>query len=147
MMPVITFLVHGFPKPAGSKRAFFIRKIARSVVVDACKGSRDWKTDVQHAAREHYNGPLLCMPLKVRFDFFVLRPKSHFRAGKNSALLKPSAPGYPAVMPDVLKLARGVEDALTGILWKDDSLIVHETLTKSYASHPGVSISISEMVL
>jgi predicted short-subunit dehydrogenase-like oxidoreductase (DUF2520 family) len=34
----------------------------------------------------------------------------------------------------VLKLARGVEDALTGIVWRDDAQIVVEHLEKRYGS-------------
>jgi Holliday junction resolvase RusA-like endonuclease len=33
----------------------------------------------------------------------------------------------------VLKLARAVEDALTGVLWRDDAQIAIEQLSKHYA--------------
>lgn len=39
-------------------------------------------------------------------------------------------------MPDVLKLARGVEDALTGIVWRDDAQIVNESLSKVVVAPP-----------
>ena len=43
-------------------------------------------------------------------------------------------------MPDVLKLARGVEDALTGIVWRDDAQIVNESLNKVVgAAAPGAA--------
>jgi Holliday junction resolvase RusA-like endonuclease len=77
-------------------------------------------------------------PLKVSLRFGLLRPKGHF--GKRG--LKPSAPQYPTVKPDVIKLARCVEDALNGLAWKDDSQIVFEELGKVYAGSPGVQIEI-----
>jgi Holliday junction resolvase RusA-like endonuclease len=47
------------------------------------------------------------------------------------------------VKPDVLKLARAVEDALTGILYRDDAQIVTEVLRKRYGDPPRVEIRLS----
>lgn len=147
MIAPITFFVAGIAKPAGSKRGFYIPKIKRVVITDACKGSKDWKTDVKHTAQEHYEGPLLDCPLHLTLVFTVSRPKGHFRSGKNSALLRDGAPNWPTTKPDVLKLARAVEDALTGVIWDDDSQIVTEHLIKRYGARPGVEITIREEAL
>lgn len=150
-MTTIFFTVSGLPKPAGSKRGFAIKKggayTGKVAVIDACKGSRDWKHDVKQAALTYIKGadfaPLTC-PIEVDFVFIMPRPKCHYGTGKNESNLKSSAPFFPAGKPDVLKLSRGVEDALTGIIWKDDSQIVTEKLTKRYGAMPGVAIKISE---
>lgn len=146
MREPIEFFVAGIPKPAGSKRGFFIEKIKRVVIVDACKGSKDWKTDVKAEALKAYpqSLPLWEGPIAVRFTFFIQRPKGHYRSGKNSHLLRDSCPTMPCSKPDVLKLARGVEDAITGIIWEDDAQIVSERLFKRYGDRPGVKIEISE---
>lgn len=144
MIPPIQFFVPGIPKPAGSKRGFYIASIKRVVITDANPNSKDWKTDVKHAAQQAYSGPLLDVPLSVRFTFFVQRPKGHYGSGKNAKAIKASAPPFPTSKPDLLKLARGVEDAMTGIIYRDDSLIVSEKLLKRYADAPGVMIEISE---
>jgi Holliday junction resolvase RusA-like endonuclease len=107
-------------------------------IVDANPKSRDWKTTVSQTAAEQFRGELLDGPLAVEFTFRVVRPKGHF--GKRGLL--PSAPEFPAVKPDLLKLARGVEDALTGIVWRDDSLIVDEVLAKRFGEQAGVEIVI-----
>ena len=39
----------------------------------------------------------------VEMRFYRVRPKSHYRSGKNSHLLKPGAPPVPTHKPDVLK--------------------------------------------
>jgi Holliday junction resolvase RusA-like endonuclease len=44
--------------------------------------------------------------------------------------------------PDVLKLARAAEDALTGIVWRDDSQIVHETLAKVYGEPERLEVAV-----
>jgi Holliday junction resolvase RusA-like endonuclease len=54
---------------------------------------------------------------------------------------------YPISKPDVLKLARAAEDALTGIIWSDDALIVQEHLYKAYDATPGLLLSVQSMDL
>jgi Holliday junction resolvase RusA-like endonuclease len=137
----IRFFVPGKPEPGGSKRAFIVGK--RAVVVDDCKKSRPWKTQVSSVADEVYRGPLLDVPLSVEFTFIVQRPKGHFGTGKNASALKPGAPKYPAIKPDVLKFARSTEDALTGILWRDDCLTVDLIAKKRYGDRPGVWVSVA----
>lgn len=131
MASVIAFTVYGEAKPAGSKRAFVNPKTGKPIITDDTgKAGRVWRNDVQAAAREAYAGPLLDEPLWVTMTFYRTRPKSHYRTNGE---LKASAPRVPTTRPDTLKLARAVEDALTGILWRDDALIVDEPLHKRFA--------------
>lgn len=125
---VLTFTVHGTPAPAGSKRAFF--RGGRAIVVDANKKARPWKDQVAQVAGDFMGGrPLLAGPLELRLCFYVKRPKAHMNAAGRA---KPSAPWFPTTKPDVLKLARGVEDALSGVIYFDDAQIVTEVLEKRY---------------
>lgn len=71
---------------------------------------------------------LLDGPLELLVVFTVPRPKGHYGARG----LRPSAPEYPAVRPDVTKLLRAVEDACTGIVWRDDAQIIEQHATKRY---------------
>jgi Holliday junction resolvase RusA-like endonuclease len=131
----VAFTVHGIPQPAGSKRAFQNRHTGRIVVTDDAKRSRPWKTDVTEAAAVAMLGaPLLDGPLLLELRFWMPRPKGHYGTGRNAGQVRASAPRFPAVKPDVLKLARAVEDALTGIVYRDDAQIVTETLEKAYTS-------------
>ncbi len=124
------FVIYGQPQPAGSKRAFV--RGTHASVVDANPKAGDWKLQVAQVVGQEYDGEPLDGPLSVTLDFFQPRPKSHYGTGANAAKLKPSAPRYPTGRPDALKLARAVEDALTGVLWTDDSRIVVEHLGKFY---------------
>lgn len=127
-MTVVSFTVYGQPAPAGSKTVGHA-KSGRAFVRDSSKRSRPWKSDVAQAAGIAVRGaPLLEGPLELVLRFYVPRPKGHFGARG----LRPSAPVYPIVKPDVLKLARAVEDACTGVIWRDDAQIVREVLTKEY---------------
>lgn len=124
----VSFTVYGVPQPAGSKRAF-ARKGGGVIVTDDAKRSRPWKTQVAQAAGEAVNGAgLLDGPLELLVVFTVPRPKGHYGARG----LRPSAPAYPAVRPDVTKLLRAVEDACTGVVWRDDAQVVEQHATKRY---------------
>lgn len=139
--------VFGKPQPAGSKRGFaFTRANGKTGVAisDANSKSRPWKTLVSQAAGEQYGGELLRGPLAVELRFFAPRPKGHYGSGSKASVLKASAPQYPTGKPDVLKLARAVEDALTKVVYADDSQIVREVLEKCYGEPARVEIVIVE---
>lgn len=150
----LIFYVNGLPKPAGSKRGFAIKRggmfTGRVAIVDDCKGSRDWKSDVS-ATAGMFAKQACWMPtrkaVRLTLVFFMPRPKAHYGSGKNSDKLKPDAPLLHTKKPDALKLARAVEDALTGIAYADDSQIADERLHKRYThlGSPGVSITITEL--
>jgi Holliday junction resolvase RusA-like endonuclease len=135
-MSAFAVVVYGKPQPAGSKRAFVNPRTKRAIVVDDAKGSRPWKQEVAGAALDVCGGePLLldgALVLEVRF--YLRRPKGHYGSGKNARQLRGSAPAFPAVKPDTTKLLRAVEDALTGIVWTDDSRIVHQVASKCYGT-------------
>ncbi len=142
----VLFTVHGEAQPAGSKKAFVNRKTGRAQIVDDAKKSRPWKAIVTDAAVQAMNGaPPMDGPLRAEFTFYVKRPAGHYGTGRNARVLKPSAPRFPTVRPDLLKLGRSVEDALTDAgVYRDDSQIRYEVLRKNYADEcvPHVVIEI-----
>jgi Holliday junction resolvase RusA-like endonuclease len=141
--PVLSFTVHGTPAPAGSKKAVPMGRGpgARWGVIDANPKAKGWKTLVAQAAGEAMAGRALFQgPLELTLRFYVRRPKGHH--GKNGLLA--SAPAYPVVKPDALKLARGVEDALSGVVYRDDAQIVNEVLAKRYGPER-VEIEVREL--
>lgn len=70
--------------------------------------------------------------MRLELRFFSERPKNHYGTGRNTGRLKSSAPPYKITNPDLTKLTRAVEDALTGIIWKDDSQVVQQETMKRY---------------
>ena len=93
---------------------------------------RAWRQEVACAARAKFDGPLLVGPVSLSLRFYRPRPQGHFGKGRNVGRLKASAPKHPTTRPDTLKLARGVEDACSGILWVDDSQVVEHVLGKEW---------------
>lgn len=140
--PAASFFVPGVPRPAGSKRAFAHRTTGKIVVLDMSgKPGKTWRGKVAAAGRKHFAGPLLDGPLELWLAFTIPRPKRHYRTGRFSEVLRPvcqrELPTGPA---DVTKLIRSVEDALTKVIWVDDSQIVKQTATKTYGDTPGVHV-------
>ena len=146
-MRALEFFVPGTPAPGGSKRAFVVK--GRAVVVDDCKRNKPWRERVTAVAREALDGPLLSGPLELRVVFILPRPKGHFGTGKNAATIKASAPPHPTVKPDTTKLLRALEDALTEVVWRDDTQVVVQSAVKRYqvasGENPGAKVWVEEV--
>jgi Holliday junction resolvase RusA-like endonuclease len=145
----IEFTAIGKAQPAGSKKGFIVKMKdgkQRAIVTDDNTKSKPWQAVVSDAAGDAYTGPLLNGPLKVAFHFFRPRPKGHFKAGGKLSKLGQESIG-PMTKPDLLKLSRGVEDALTGVIWRDDSQIIAEELHKDWGEPARVEVSIEEILL
>lgn len=129
---LIEFVVVGKAEQRGSKNAEVIyngkgqpvKKNGRILTRarDTNKKSGLWMNQVREAAIgavpsswELLKGPIV---LTARFNF--KRPNAHFGTGRNAGRLKSSAPVYHTNQPDLSKLLRTLEDALTGVIWHDD---------------------------
>lgn len=139
---MISLVFHGHPQPGGSKRAVGRGKFTS--IIDANPKAATWKESAAWQARQQYRGDPLTGPLRVRFTFYRARPKGHFRTGRHSESLRPSAPRYPATKPDATKLVRALEDALTGVVWQDDARIVEQTAVKTWGI-PGALVEVEEL--
>lgn len=138
--PAVTITVHGLPAPQGSKR-----HVGNGVMVESSKKVKPWRQDVKHAALTIVEAvddwTVLDGPLAVSMVFTFDRPKGHYRTGRNAHLLRDAAPIRPAGMPDLSKIVRSTEDALTGVVWKDDARVVEYTrLGKFYAGTAALDV-------
>jgi crossover junction endodeoxyribonuclease RusA len=131
----ISFDVLGRPSPQGSKKS-----IGNNRFIEASKFLPAWRNAVKIAA-EHavtVNGwAKVSGPVELEIMFYLDRPSSI------SATKRP----YPIVPPDVDKLIRGVGDALTSVVYDDDSQIVRVLAWKVYADNrePGAFIRVAEL--
>jgi Holliday junction resolvase RusA-like endonuclease len=145
---IVRVRVVGIPRPGGSKRAFVNPKTQRMVVMDDCKENRNWRSDVK-AAYLAAGGPYFgAGALRVCFQFYFPRPKGHYGSGRNSERVRYGAPQRHIVKPDLTKLIRSTEDALTGVAWRDDNQICEQTCAKLYcegSEQPGVLILIEPL--
>ncbi|MGW1352993.1 RusA family crossover junction endodeoxyribonuclease [Streptomyces sp. NPDC002409] len=136
--PVLEIVVRGVPGPQGSKS-----HKGGGRMVESSKKVAPWREAVSWAAvaaRQRTRGFVpLTGPVRADMIFSFARPKGHFGTGRNAGLLRPSAPPRPHVIPDLSKLARSTEDALTTVgVYRDDALIVeYGVLGKWYTTDCG----------
>lgn len=141
--PAFQMVALGQPAPQGSKR-----HVGHGVMIESSKKVKPWREAVKFAALEardewragwlHDHWEPLDGPLDVLMVFTFARPAGHFGTGRNSLVLKASAPLYPIGPPDSSKILRSTEDALvdSGVI-KDDSRLVHHEVWKVYpGGHP-----------
>ena len=83
---------------------------------------------------DHFDLAIVDPPYGIELDYFN-RPKSHYRTGKFSYILRDDAPAYHTKTPDIDNLAKFVADALQPNFYKDDSQIIELKAEKYYVSH------------
>ena len=145
----ISFFVPGTARTAGSKNAFKHPHTGKIIITHASTKTKDWMDSVKWFAMKKYGerAVLLIGAIKLELLFLSDRPKGHYGSGRNAGCLKSSAPLNKLTKPDLTKLTRAVEDALTGIIWKDDAQVVQQETEKRYCwgeERPGVLITIKE---
>lgn len=146
--PVLEVHVFGQPAPQGSKSAFRNKYTGKIQQVESSKAVKPWREAVKHAAldvlaaRHGTTDPfwILDQPVFIYTVFTFVRPKTHYRTGRNAHLLRDDAPAYPCTKNrnDIEKLDRSTRDALTDAgVWTDDSLVAHHDSWKVFArEHP-----------
>lgn len=122
--------VPGKPAPQGSKR-----HVGGGVMIESSKAVAPWRTTVAwHAAQTHRVAPL-DGALFVSLVFVMPRPVSTPKRSTPHAIKR----------PDLDKLTRAVFDALSSVVWRDDSQVVQVYATKRIAEleqQPGVHIRV-----
>jgi len=81
-------------------------------------------------------------PVKLKAFFYLPRPKSHFGTGRNSGILKSTAPELPTTKPDVDNYVKFALDCLNGLAWKDDGQVYFIGAVKMYGENPRTEIEI-----
>ncbi len=124
----VTFFVPGKPIPQGSKN--IMNRGGKSWLVDQnVKNLREWRTSVNLKAREHWKAEPETDDVGLILRFVMPRPKNHYTAKGNKSKLWRR---YLKTKPDIDKLTRAVLDALTGVLYVDDSQVSTVYAVKEY---------------
>lgn len=132
---MIEFTVYGTPRPQGSTRAFFVKKLGRAVITTDNTKLKPWRQQISDTAlslaaqmfqRE--------TPVEVTMNFYFTKPAS---AKKRRGM---------TVKPDIDKTARAILDAITGVLIVDDAQVVEMHARKHYGGPERVEIRVEEAV-
>jgi crossover junction endodeoxyribonuclease RusA len=119
--------VQGVPATKGSTRSFINPKTGRIVTKASCKHLPSWNARIRdEVLKVHQWGLLTTGSVVLELDFSFVRPKS---------VPVRKRPRHTA-KPDLDKLIRAALDALTGIIYQDDSQVVSISATKCYCDSP-----------
>ncbi len=137
----IRFFVDAEPIPQPRQRHAYRNGIVMNYVPKS-HPIHVFKQVVRIRAKEAYNGQPLEGPIKLYILFLLTRPGR--LVWKSKPMPRVWAPGRP----DTDNFIKGVQDALNGAIWQDDSQIVHLEAMKMYAAAdeaPGVEIMVQEL--
>lgn len=133
----VEFTTHGVPVPQGSHRTTVTPRGVR--IFDDNKNLAGWKNAVAWSAKAGMGGQAPSdLPIELTIDFVLPVPNS--REGQLWPLEQRTG--------DLDKLVRAVLDAMTAIVYKDDSQVVRMLAMKRYSSPTrltGVIISVFEI--
>jgi crossover junction endodeoxyribonuclease RusA len=131
----LDLFVAGTPAPQGSKR-----HVGGGRMIESSAAVGDWRTVVAWtAANEYAPRPPITGAVVLAVEFVMPRPKSLPKR-------KPTPPHTKR--PDVDKLLRAVGDAMSGVVWADDSQVVQAVGSKRYAEldeTPGAHMLVGEL--
>jgi crossover junction endodeoxyribonuclease RusA len=139
----ISFVVYSRAAPQGSKTY-----LGQGRMKESSERVKPFRADVRKAAESVVLPPdwPMSAPMRVGFRFHFARPKSHFK--RDGVALSKSAPEEATShgLGDLEKLARSVNDALSGVLFDDDRQVTEMHLAKAYDSEDVVIISVETLV-
>jgi Holliday junction resolvase RusA-like endonuclease len=141
---MIQFTVFGTPIPKGSTRSFACRRKVNNAWVytgqttnqqSNLSNLRPWEALIRDAAIQAGIKPVSSAVI-VNINFHFRRPKNHFGSGRNSNIIKPTAPVHHIQTPDKDKLERAVLDGLAGVVYLNDAQVVDGRVSKSWLYSP-----------
>lgn len=132
----ITFSVPGDPVPQPRPR-ITTRGCHGHAYTPASHAIHAYRHAVALAAKAAGATPTDRAPITLIVDLVFARPKSHYR----KAGLRDNAPVLPRA--DCSNCLKGIEDALNGVAWVDDSQVGRVVVEKSYGSEGRTTVRIS----
>lgn len=129
----VYFTVLGTPAPQGSK----VR--TQYGMREDNPRTKPWRQAVAAEALGAMHDALLTGPVIVHADLYFQRPKAHYLTGG----LRENAPVWHTTKPDMDKLQRALGDAMTGIVFRDDSQICQWHVRKMYGEPARAEIMVN----
>jgi len=109
------------------------------------KKTRDYESMVAQLAKTEMLGlPLLDGPIIMRIYAHYGIGASWSKTKKEDAITSKTR---PTKKPDLSNVIKAIEDACNGIVYKDDSAIVHLIATKAWSNEPRVEVQIEMLAI
>ena len=126
------FFIPGKPLSKGNVRSFQVK--GRTIYVDGNKALKSWEAVAKMILQDYAPDELWDGAVAMELTFFFQEPKATPKGKKGKIPMTKK--------PDSTKIARSVEDTMTGIIFRDDSQITDYHIRKRYGEKPGVLVRI-----
>ncbi len=133
----VSFFVRGYAQTKGSTKAFMRPGMRFPVITNDNPKTKEWAKTIQVVAQmsapditELWSGPIA-----LKLIFYMKKPASYPKSRDLWHIKK----------PDLDKLVRAVGDALTGVIYTEDSHVVEIVTAKHYSNLPGVWIEVKHL--
>lgn len=103
---------------------------------------RNYKSELALRARKKYPVEPLDGQLSVKVKFYRRNQKG---VSKKRLKLREEGKIRSTKKPDASNYLKSFEDALNGVLWKDDAMIVHEEIDKYYSEFPRIEFEVEKI--
>lgn len=138
---IAAFMIPG--KPQAWQRAGVVRKRGK-VIHFTPASTRDFKKAVTLLARSAMGGKRpVTGPVSLDITFTMPIPRSWT---KRQQALAQNGEVHHLQRPDLDNLAKGVKDALTGVVWVDDCQVVILHLRKLYSADPATHVVVRHTI-
>lgn len=134
-MEAITFEVPGDPVPQPRPR-ITTRGRHGHAYTPAAHPIHAYRAAIAEAAREAGAKPTDAAPITLIVDLVFARPKSHYRKSG----VREDAPKLPRA--DCSNVLKGLEDALNGVAWVDDTQVGRVVVEKTWGSEGRTTVRI-----
>ena len=138
---IVGFTVDGVP--VGKGRPKFARRgnFVTAYTPAKTKTYEEQVALVSRIAMKTENKTICSSAIRVNMEIFVPIPKSWSKIKRTRAL---NGEEYPTTKPDADNVAKGVLDALNGIVFEDDKQVVGLFIVKRYSDRPRVEVRVYE---
>lgn len=137
---MIQFTIPGFVQ--AQERPRFSR-MGKGVRTHDAPKSRSYKELVKLVAWENKPQKLILEPLRLEVDVYLMPPKKYHTKPKQALIS--SGDLRPTTKPDIENLLKGIMDGMTGIIYRDDSLVVELVAKKFYSLTPRAEVRVIEL--
>lgn len=125
---IVSFFVRGYAQTKGSAKAFFRKGMRYPVITNDNTKTKGWDQTIKAVAQNVAPEQLWTGPIALEFVFYMKKPKNHPKTRRL----------WHTKKPDLDKIIRAAKDALTGVIYADDSQVVRIIAYKQYSDLPGM---------
>lgn len=131
------------PGPVQAQERPRFSRMGKGVRTHDAPKSRSYKELVKLVAWQNKPQEPILEPIRLEVDVYLMPPKKYHTKPKQELIATGEL--RPTTKPDIENLLKGIMDGMTGIIYRDDSLVVELVARKFYALTPRAEVTVIEL--